>query len=92
MPTFSELVIKNTLVKKEDHFRFFGRVSLASKKNLIISRQNISLQSTFPIKLYQPEDDRTIVQILGKVIQFFLCLVVSILNCEILHFSEKICK
>ena len=28
--TFNELVIKNTLVKKLDHFRFYGRVSPAS--------------------------------------------------------------
>ena len=30
IPTFNELVIKNTLVKKQDYFCFYGRVSLAS--------------------------------------------------------------
>ena len=42
-------------------------------------RQNVSLQSTFPIKLYQPEEDRTVGQILDKDVQYFLCLVVIIL-------------
>ena len=41
-------------------------------------RQNLSLQSTFPIKLYQPEEDPTCV----KADQCFLCLVVIILNPE----------
>ena len=30
IPTFNELVIKNTLVKKQDHFCLYGRVSPAS--------------------------------------------------------------
>ena len=30
IPTFNKLVIKNTLVKKQDNFCFYGRVSLAS--------------------------------------------------------------
>ena len=41
-----------------------------------------SLQSTFPIKLYQPEGDPTVGQIWKKDVQCFLCLVVSILNSE----------
>ena len=44
-------------------------------------RQNLSLQSTFPIKLYQPEDP-TVGQISDKDIQCFLWLVVSILSSE----------
>ena len=55
--------------------------------------QNLSLQSTFSIKLYQPEKDPTVGQILDKDVQCFLCLVVSTLNSEkelILHFLEKI--
>ena len=45
-------------------------------------RQNLSLQSTFPIKLYQHEEDPTVGQIFDKVIQCFLWLVVSILSSE----------
>ena len=40
-----------------------------------------SLQSTFPIKLYRPGDP-TAGQIWKKDVQWFLCLVVSILNSE----------
>ena len=82
IPTFDELVIKNTLVKKLDHFPFYGRSSPASKANLIIRRHNLSLQSTFPIKIYQPEEDPTVGQISDKDVQCFLCSVVSILNYE----------
>ena len=49
---------------------------------LIKRRQNLSLQSTFPIKLYQPEEDPTVGQILDKDFQCFLCLAVSTLNSE----------
>ena len=45
-------------------------------------RQNLSLQSTFPIQLYQPEEDPTVGQISDKDVQCFLCLVVIILNSE----------
>ena len=38
------------------------------------------LQSTFLIKLYQPEENTTVGQISEKDIQCFLCSVVSILN------------
>ena len=60
---------------------------------LIKRRQNLSLQSTFPIKLYQSEEDPPVGQILDKDVQCFLCLVVSSLKSEkklILHFLEKI--
>ena len=52
-------------------------------------RQNLSLESTLPIKLYQPEEDPTVVQISDKDVQCFLCLVVTILNCETLIFQKK---
>ena len=45
-------------------------------------RQNLSLQSTFPIKLYEPEEDPTVGPISDKDIQCFLWLVVSILSSE----------
>ena len=45
-------------------------------------RQNFSLQSTFPIKLHQPEEDPTAAQISDKDVQCFLCLVVSTSNPE----------
>ena len=41
-----------------------------------------SLQSTFLIKLYQPEENPTVVQILEKDVQCFLYLIVCILNSE----------
>ena len=50
--TFNELVIKNTHVKGKTNFHFYGKVSPVSGTNLIMRRQNLSLQSTFPIKLY----------------------------------------
>ena len=43
---------------------------------------NFSLQSTFPIKLYQREEDTSKGQISDKDVEYFLCLVVSILNSE----------
>ena len=60
---------------------------------LIKRRQNLSLQSTFPTKLYQPEEDPTKGQISDKDVECFLCLVVSIINSEkklILHILKKI--
>ena len=45
-------------------------------------RQNLSLQSTIPIKLYQPEEDLTVGQLSGEDVQCFLCLPVSTLNSE----------
>ena len=77
IPTFDELVIINTLVKKKDHFCFNGRLSPASKTNLIMRRLLLSLQSAFPVKLYHPEEDPTVGQISEKDVQCFLCLVVS---------------
>ena len=58
-------------------------------------RQNLSLQSAFLIKLYQPEEDHTGGQISDRDVQCFLCLAVIILNSEnekklTLHFLEKI--
>ena len=44
--------------------------------------RTFSLQSTFLIKLYQPEDDCTVGQISDKDLQCFLCIVVSTLNSE----------
>ena len=43
---------------------------------------NGDIQSTFPIKLYQPEEDPTVSQISDKDVQCFLYLVVSTLNSE----------
>ena len=40
------------------------------------------LESTFPIKLYQPEEDPTVSQISDKDVQGFLCFVVSTLSSE----------
>ena len=48
----SKLMIKQNPFKKEDHICFYGRFLSASWINLIMRRQNLSLQSTFPIKLY----------------------------------------
>ena len=45
-------------------------------------RQNLSLQSAFLIKLYQPEEDHTGGQISDRDVQCFLCLAVIILNSE----------
>ena len=45
-------------------------------------RQNLSLQSTFLIKLYQPEENPRVGQISEKDVQCFLCSVVCILNSE----------
>ena len=44
--------------------------------------QNLSLQSTFPIKFCQPEEKPTVGQISDKDFQCFLCLVLTILNSE----------
>ena len=43
---------------------------------------NGDIQSTFPIKLYQPEEDPTVGQLSDKDVQCFLCLAVSTLNSE----------
>ena len=45
-------------------------------------RQNLSLQDTFPIKLYQPEENPTVCQISEKDVRYFLCSAVSILKYE----------
>ena len=82
MCLLGELLIKKALVKRWDHFRFYGKFSPASYTKLIKRRKNLSLQSTFPIKLYQPEEDPTLGQISDKDVQCFLCLVVSTLNSE----------
>ena len=50
--------------------------------NPFMRRQNLSLQSTFPIKLYQPVEKPKVGQISDKDVQYFLCLVVSILIYE----------
>ena len=50
--------------------------------SVIVRRQNLSLQSTFLIKLYQPEENLTVGQISEKDAQCSLCSVVSILNSE----------
>ena len=44
--------------------------------------QNLLLQGTYLIKLYQPEEDPTVGQISDKDVQCSLCLVVSTLNSE----------
>ena len=49
---------------------------------VIMRRQNLSLQSTFLIKLYQPKESPTVAQISEKDFQCSLCSVVSILNSE----------
>ena len=49
---------------------------------LIKRRQNLSLQSGFQTKLYQPKEDPTKGQILDKDVECFLCLVLSIINSE----------
>ena len=46
--------------------------------NPFMRRQNLSIQSTFPIKLYQPEEKPKVGQISDKDVQYFLFLVVSI--------------
>ena len=60
----------------------YARVSSASKTKLIQRRQNLSLQSTFPVKIYQPEEGLTKGQISDKDVECFLCLVVSIISSE----------
>ena len=45
-------------------------------------KEGPSLQSTFPIKLSQPEEDPAKGQISDKVVECFLCLAVSIINSE----------
>ena len=50
--------------------------------NPFMRKQNLSLQSTFPIKLYQSEEKPEVGQILDKDVQYVLCLVVSILIYE----------
>ena len=50
--------------------------------SVIMRRENLSLQNTFLIKLYQPEDNTTMGQISENDVQCFLCSVVSILNSE----------
>ena len=47
-----------------------------------MARHNLSLQRTFPIKLYQPEEDPIVGQMSDKDFQCFLCLVISVLNFE----------
>ena len=55
---------------------------LPHRQSSLREGRTFSLQSTFPIKLYQPEEDPTVGQILDKDVQCFLCLVVSTLNSE----------
>ena len=45
-------------------------------------RQNLSLQSAFPINLCQPKENPSIGQISDKDFHCFLCLVVRNLNSE----------
>ena len=47
-----------------------------------VTMRRLSLQSTFLIKLCQPEENTAVGQISEKDIQCFLCSVVSILNSE----------
>ena len=55
---------------------------LSATVSVIMRRQNLSLQSTFLIKLYQPEENPTVGQISEKDFQCFLGSVASILNSE----------
>ena len=55
---------------------------LPHRQSSVREGRTFSLQSTFPIKLYQPEEDPTVGQISDKDVQCFLCLVVSTLNSE----------
>ena len=71
VPTFDKLGLKNTFVKKHDHFRFYEKALPASKTNLIKRRQEVSLQITFPIKLYQPEEDSIASQISARMFNAF---------------------
>ena len=48
--------------------------------HLIKRKQKLSLQSTFPNKFYQPEEDPTVGKISDKDVKCFLCLIVSTLN------------
>ena len=48
--------------------------------SVILRTQNLSLQSTFLIKLYHPEENPTVSQTTKKDVQCFLCSVVCILN------------
>ena len=48
--------------------------------------QNLLLQGTYLIKLYQPEEDPTVGQISDEDVQCFLSSVVSTLN-----FEKEIC-
>ena len=53
----------------------------------------LSLQSNFPTKVYQPEEDPTKGEVSDKDVECFLCLVVIIINSEkviILHISKKV--
>ena len=90
---FNESVIKNTLVKKYDHFCLFGRVSPDSWTNIIMRKQNLSRQSNFPIKFYHNSNFGFLVNFnfvlwtwrisygesrLRKIC--IICLVVTILN------------
>ena len=61
---------------------FYRTEHLWVTASVIKRRQNLSLQSTFLIKLYQPEEKPAVGQILEKDVQCFLCSVVSILNSE----------
>ena len=55
---------------------------LPHRQSSLREGRNFSLQSTFLIKLYQPEEDPTVGRISDKDVQCFLCLVVSTLNFE----------
>ena len=60
--------------------------------SVIMKRENLSPQSTSPIKLYQPEKNPTVGQVSEKDVQCFLCSVVCISNSgkiNTLHFFEK---
>ena len=50
--------------------------------SVIMRRQNLSLQSTFLFKLYQPEKISTVGQISEKDVQCFLCSVIIIFKPE----------
>ena len=53
-----------------------------STASVIMRRQNTSLQSAFLIKFYEHEENPTVSQIWEKDVQYFLCLLVSILKPE----------
>ena len=56
---------------------------LPHRQSSLREGRTFSLQNTFPIKLYQPEEDPAVGgSNLDKDVQCFLCLVVSTLNSE----------